>query len=452
MFRFLPVKIVLLLNICFALHVGAEDKQVVTEMQVSSNDSIFKYSYLYNNRTLPVVETKTLKKGTNWENISQTEWFRQSDMLTQQVERLWENNKWNDIYWIRYENVDSKTIETHSVITHQIEAQTYETETVIYKIETEFSNTLKTIETNYSNLNGNWQKTLEKHFYYSAAKLPDSTIINQYTNSELALSYKIGYNFNPDSSLKSVLVSEKAGNESTYSQLSKAIYSYKANALTSLRNYNWNKKSSLWENGTKLEYLYNASGNVLEEILWEWNSMFWKQVMRYNYEYDAENQIYKKLVSTPIYRDWRNTNSVNYLREPDSRNMTIESVYGFWGGKSGEKLNTHISFPFNDETIIRRAETIQLSYAPFVESGENKRSETSLITVFPNPSYGIFYISNFDASNSSWKLSGLNGSVLRNSLTNVSTSIIDISDLPNGIYLLNIRNNNIQINCKIMKN
>ncbi|MBV5342982.1 hypothetical protein JZU68_05030, partial [bacterium] len=79
-------------------HIGAENKQVVTEMQVTNNDTIFKYSYLYNNQALPVVETKTIKNGTIWENISQTEWFRQSDLPARQVERLWANNKWNDNY------------------------------------------------------------------------------------------------------------------------------------------------------------------------------------------------------------------------------------------------------------------------------------------------------------------------------------------------------------------
>lgn len=432
MFRLLPVKIVLLLSFCFALHLSAENKQVVTEMQVSNNDSIFKYNYLYNNQARPVVETKTLKNGTNWENISQTEWFRQADLPAGQVQRVWADNKWNDRFSIRYQQIDAKTIETHSVIENNIETE-------IRKIEFTWLNNLKTTQTEYSKENNNWNKVLETNFFYSSNNLTDSTIVNRYENGTLKSSYKTAYNYNTDKSLKSIVIQAKNDSEIMYTNVSKSVYNYKANAISSLRNYSWNSKNSTWENDTKLEYLYDVEGNIVEEISWQWNSMYWQQVFRYNYQYNLENQLYKKLVSTPIYRDWRNTNSVNYLRQPDSRNMTIESVYGFWGGKAGDKLNTHISFPFNDETIIRKAETIQLSYIPFIESSANNASQSSLVRVYPNPSHGVFYISNFEASNSTWTLSGLNGTVYRNSGSNLNSSVIDISELPNGIYLLNIR-------------
>jgi len=434
MFRLLPIKIVLLLSFCFALQLSAENKQVVAEIHVSNNDSIFKYNYLYNNQAQPVVETKTLKNGTTWENISQTEWFRQADLHAGQVERIWADNKWNGRYSIRYQQIDAKIIETHFVIENNIETE-------IRKIEFASTNNLKTTQTEYSKANNNWNKVLETTFFYSSNNLTDSTIVIRYENGTLKSSYKTDYNYYPNASLKSIIVQVKNDFELMYINVSKSVYSYKANAIESLRNYSWNSKSSIWENDTKLEYLYDATGNIQEEISWQWNSMYWQQVLRYNYLYDTKNQLYKKLVSTPIYRDWRNTNSVNYLRQPDSHNMTIESVYGFWGGKAGDKLNTHIAFPFNDETIIRKAETIQLSYVPFIESAVtvNNASQPSLVRVYPNPSHGVFYISNFEASNSTWTLSGLNGTVYKNSGSNINSSVIDISELPNGIYLLNIR-------------
>ncbi len=434
MFRLLPIKIVLLLSFCFALQLSAENKQVVAEIHVSNNDSIFKYNYLYNNQAQPVVETKTLKNGTTWENISQTEWFRQADLHAGQVERIWADNKWNGRYSIRYQQIDAKTIETHFVIENNIETE-------IRKIEFASTNNLKTTQTEYSKANNNWNKVLETTFFYSSNNLTDSTIVIRYENGTLKSSYKTYYNYYPNASLKSIIVKVKNDFELMYINVSKSVYSYKANAIESLRNYSWNSKSSIWENDTKLEYLYDATGNIQNEISWQWNSMYWQQVLRYNYLYDTKNQLYKKLVSTPIYRDWRNTNSVNYLRQPDSHNMTIESVYGFWGGKAGDKLNTHIAFPFNDETIIRKAETIQLSYVPFIESAVtvNNASQPSLVRVYPNPSHGVFYISNFEASNSTWTLSGLNGTVYKNSGSNINSSVIDISELPNGIYLLNIR-------------
>ncbi len=444
MFRILLSKMLLLLCFCFVLQLSAENKQVVTEMQISNNDSILKYNYLYNNQALPVVETETLKNGTNWENISQTEWYRQPDLPAGQVKRSWANNKWNDNYSIRYQNIDSKIVETHSTVSNTIE-------TAIRMIESYFTNNLKTKQIEFVKLNGSWAKALETQFFYSSSNLTDSSIVYHFDNNVLKVSYKTNYSYNPNASLKSIIVLAKNDSELMFRNVSKSVYSYKANAILSLRNYSWNNKTLNWENDTKLEYLYDEAGQVLEEISWQWNSMFWKQIFCYSYQYSTENQLFKKLVSTPIYRDWRNTNSVNYLRESNSSNMTIESVYGFWGGKAGDKLNTHISFPFNDETIIRKAETIQLTYIPFVESSVNNISKSSVVKVYPNPSHGVFYISNFAATNSSWTLTGLNGTVYRNSDLNLSSSIIDISDLANGIYLLNIRSASENETHKIVK-
>ena len=444
MVRILPVKSALLLCLCFVLHISAENKQVVTEMLVTNNDTIYKYSYIYNNEAQPVVETKTIKNGTSWENVSQTEWFRQTETPSQ-VERVWTNNKWNDSYRIRNEIVGSKIVETHSIFSNSVESD-------IRMIESDYFNNSKTTQIDYNRKNGNWEKTLDTRFFYSSTNLTDSTIINQFNNNELIFSYKSSYNYNSDTSLKSVIFQTKSSIDLSYSNISKSIYNYTANLISSLRNYRWNKKTSNWENDTKLDYIRDNIGNISDEISWQWNSMFWEQVLRYDYQYDAENHIFKKNVSLPIYRDWRNTNSVNYLREPNSRNMTIESVYGFWGGKAGDKVNTHISFPFNDETIIRKAETIQLTYAPFVQSSINNPSTNpSFIKTYPNPSHGIFYISNFDAAKSSWILTSLNGSVLRNSELNLSSSVIDITDLPNGIYLLNIRSSSGNGTHKIVK-
>jgi len=444
MFRIVPIKIVLLLCLCSVLHLGAENKQIVSEMQVASNDTIFKFSYIYNNQAQVVVETKTMKNGANWENISQTEWFRQFDLPARQLQRLWANNTWNDTYNIRYHNVDSKIVETHSVFSNTVESD-------IRMIEYYYENNLKTLQREYIKYNGNWEKTLETQFFYASNKLADSTIVAQYLNNNLKVSYKTIYSYNQNNSLKYIILQEKNDNEQAYKNSSKSVYSYKANTISSLRNYGWNAKTAIWENDTKLEYIFENNDSLSEEILWKWNSMYWDQVIRYNYQYNAESQLFKKFVSLPIYRDWRNTNSVNYLREPNSSNMTIESVYGFWGGKAGEKLNTHISFPFNNETIIRKAETIQLTYIPFVDSSIGTNNNPSLVKVYPNPSRGIFYISNFDAVNSSWTLTGLNGTVFRSSGFNLSSSIIDISDLPNGIYLLNVRSASAYGTHKIVK-
>jgi len=445
MYRTLCVKVLLLL--CFVPFAGAETKQVVTEMQIADNDTIFKFSYIYNNFAQPVVETKMKNLGSSWENISQTEWYYDENSTTQQVYRIWANNQWNDNYHIRFNKINSKTTETHSSISNNLETDTR-------KIETDFLNNLKIIETEYLKLNSNWEKKIETRYFYSLGNLVDSILISHFENNTLTESYKTSYIYNPTGTCKFALMEFKSAPEMQFKNTSKSIYSYKNNTtlVTVHRNQLWNNATAKWENDTKLEYYYNNLGTLVEEIAWNWKLIFWGQIIRYNYEFDAENQIFKKLVSIPLYRDWRNTNSVNYLREPKSRNMTIESVYGFWGGKTGDKLNTHISFPFNDETIIRKAQSIQLKYIPFFESSiPNTNQNASIFKVYPNPSNGIFYISNFDSVASKWTLTSLNGAVLKSSSVYNTTAIVDISDLPNGIYLLNMRSASENSTHKIVK-
>jgi len=442
MYRILPVLTFFIL--CFVHPLGAQNKQVVSEMQISSNDSVFTFSYIYNNDANPVVETKTLNKGENRQNISQTEWFYQSGLPTAQVERIWQDNKWNDRYRIRYEQIDSRIIETHSTFINAVE-------TNIRKIETIFLNKLKLNQTEFTKQNNDWTKVLETRFFYNSELLTDSTITEHFLNNSPETSYKTSYLYFPDKKLKTVIVQFKNNTDLQYNNLTKTTYTYKEGNIASLRNLNWNSKTQNWNNDTKSEYLYNDVGLLTDEILWEWNSMFWNQVLRYNYQYNSENETVKKLVSIPLFRDWRNTNSVNYVHEPGSNNLTIESVYGFWGGKAGEKLNTHISFAFNDETIIRMAETIQLKYSPFIESAIDNAIKPQFTSVYPNPSKGIFYISNPDIANCNWTLTTLSGTILRISETNIRTAIVDITDLPNGIYLLNISSDSEKRTHKIVK-
>lgn len=447
MFQSVSQNFLIVLVFCF-LHVsGAENKQVVSEMLVSDNDSVYRYAYIYNKDGQPVVETKALKYGSEWQNISQTEWFIQSNLPTAQTQRLWHNNKWNDVQSVRYEMAGSKLVEIQATFQNNLQ-------TDVRKIETEFTNNLKTAETDYTIINGSWVKTIQTRFFYNPSNQIDSTLISHYDASVLKTTYKTIYEYFANGNCKTVIVSVKNDFDLMFVNVSRTSYSYKSgtNLLAEIRNQRWDSKISKWEYDTKSEYVYDEIGKILEEIAWEWNSQFWNQVLRYEYRYNAQNEIVSKLVSMPIFKDWRNTNSVNYLHESGSRNLTIESVYGFWGGKSGEKLNTYIAFPFNDETIIRKAETIKLTYIPFFATSIPETSQSkSIIQLYPNPSKGVFYMSNFDAQKQSWTLCSLSGSALKQSGNKPCSSIVDITDFPNGIYVLRINSDTFTHAQKIVK-
>lgn len=433
--------------LCVCLYVqGADKKQVVSEMQVSVGDSVFKYNYLYNNDTIIVVETKALKTASGWKNMTQKEWFPQAGVAPRMVERKWNNNVWQDTYSIDYSLADGKLTETHDLINGT-------ERTTLTSIETTYNNNKKEKVTNYSYSAGRTMKNSEHLFFYGN-ELPDSTIQRVFLNGGVdTTAYKTVYTYNPDNTYKQVTVL-KLKNGSVWENETKTNWYYFANTqkVRSERNYIWNGKINNWENATKLEYEYDGSGKTTEETGSVWGTMVWSPLYRYSYIYDVNGNVAKKEMYFPIFRAWRNAANVNFTQAAGSRNLTIESVYGFWGGKAGEKLTSHIAVPFNDETIVRNGHTIVLTYTPFVgtQIPDNQNQELQFI-IYPNPTSGILYIENYNATTCRWMVCSVSGKLMKKSSGESFSSIVDITDFPNGIYLITVLSPKGQQTRKIVK-
>lgn len=392
-----------------------------------------------------MVESKALKTAFGWQNLTQKEWFPQAGLAPRQVERKWINSTWQDVYSIDYTYADGKFTEKHTQVNGSESA-------TIRTIETIYSNKKKEKVTNYSFNNGVAFKISECLFHYTN-QLLDSTILKSFSNSNDTTVYKSVYSYNADSTYKQLNIYRSGTNKQWVNENRTNWYYYvNTKLIRSLRYYSWNSKTNKWENDTKLEYEYNAEGNKTEEIASEWGIMVWKPTYRYSYTYDSNDKILKKEMFFPIYRAWRNTASINFVQANNSRNLTVESVYGFWGDKAGDKLTSHIAIPFNNETIVRNGHTITLTYAPFVGTKipDTKNSELKF-SIYPNPTSGLLYISNFDATNCSWTIYSTNGKVMKKSLSQSVTSIVDISEFQSGIYFITVASPNQQQTHKIVK-
>ncbi len=79
--------------------------------------------------------------------------------------------------------------------------------------------------------------------------------------------------------------------------------------------------------------------------------------------------------------------------------------------------------------------------------------EESLFSVYPNPTDGMFYINviNNITPQSYIEITNLVGITVYSSLLNNNTTSIDISDQPNGIYLIKLTSNDKMITKKIIK-
>lgn len=81
------------------------------------------------------------------------------------------------------------------------------------------------------------------------------------------------------------------------------------------------------------------------------------------------------------------------------------------------------------------------------------QAESTEITLYPNPTSGIFYldISNTPDKTMTYRISDATGKVVSESKMETSTTSIDISQLPSGIYFISILINNREVVKRIVK-
>jgi hypothetical protein len=71
--------------------------------------------------------------------------------------------------------------------------------------------------------------------------------------------------------------------------------------------------------------------------------------------------------------------------------------------------------------------------------------------VYPNPSDGIYYINTQEYGVQSWVIADLDGRTLKNHVQSISSGVIDITDLPKGIYILKVITQTGQFTQKLIK-
>ncbi|MBP7368351.1 MAG: T9SS type A sorting domain-containing protein, partial [Paludibacteraceae bacterium] len=155
----------------------------------------------------------------------------------------------------------------------------------------------------------------------------------------------------------------------------------------------------------------------------------------------------------PIYNEWRKIITINYNNYEKGVSNVLESKYNFWGGKTDTYISSDIPFLFNNEIEIRKAHRIELGYTTFVDTITDTSNpyQNHKNLVYPNPSDGIFYLDTRHYKIQSFKVSNLSGKVMIAQNQADGTGVIDLTDLPRGIYLLKIQTPDNQLVQKIIK-
>ena len=442
----------LLLGFLFAISFpnkvfSVNNNLLITELSVFDSVTTYRYTYLYKNQGNKVLETKYYQKDNVWVRILQSEWLYQGNQCVALRERIFKNNEWFIAYTIDYEYINGfKVSEMHSTYTNAIINP-------FRKISYLYSLSVLTSKSEYYWNNGNWTLSqINDYTYGTNGKLEsDSSLV--YQSGSISNQLLSTYSYNPEGNLVSQLLRQKEGSNS-WGNLEFINWYYKpgTSLVLAQRNKKWILDTSTWENTQNMEYHYNVSNLLESETCQRWKTMFWDNDIRYDYIYDNQGQQVKKILSLPIYHKWRGIISINYLDFTGSKPNLMESKFEFWGGNAAELTTSYIPFIFNNEMVIQKGKRILISYLPdTITSADIYINSKNLVQVYPNPSNGIYYIDSQKYNVSSWTISDLKGRILKKQFQPIFTGVIDITNLPIGIYILKVITPDTQLTQKLLK-
>ncbi|MEI7501730.1 MAG: T9SS type A sorting domain-containing protein [Paludibacter sp.] len=427
----------------------AAENQLVTELSVFDNDTTYRYLFLYDNQGNKVLETKYFKGDNNWIRKSQTEWLFDGNNCRTQLERVWNNNDWSLVYSIDYDFVNGVVVsEIHNIVSNHII-------TPHRKIDFIYSqNEIASKSESYWR-NDVWELSELDNYTYLPNGKPNTTETNVYQSGSVTKKILSTFTYDLGGLLTSQLVVQKEGTADWINtELINWFYKSGTELPLSQRNKNWNVGDLKWDNTQKVEYLYNSNNQLVTETNQRWKLMFWENDSRYDYNYDNSGKQINKILSLPIYHQWRRTISINYSDFIADKANLMASTYDFWGGITGELTSSYIPFLFNNEVVIQKAKRIEISYLPVIDTATptffNQKS-LHLIPVYPNPSEGVFYLNTNDCKVKSWSITDLKGQLIKNHIQTAQSGVIDITDFPKGIYILHVITPDNQLTQKLIK-
>ncbi|MEA4935682.1 MAG: T9SS type A sorting domain-containing protein [Paludibacter sp.] len=379
----------------------------------------------------------------NENNVSypllRTEWIYETNNCILQRKQKWQSGNWETTYLIESEYINTlKQKEKYIAVSDKVE-----------RVE-------KTIINNY--VNGRLSVTNDNRGAESEHNIDQSTSF-LYDNANRVLSMQIDlgpgfgnqqkevlqYAYNKTGKLDSLIYSQTIKGEVVDKQLSLFYYDkYNGNLMSQVQK-KWNDKSAKWENRTKSEFTYNTNGKLIQETYSYYSSNFWTVNVRYDYIYDQRGLLQSKIMYQQLYRQWRKIYTIEYSNIENEQPNLMESKYNFWGGTTGEYVNNFIPYYFNDEISLMEANRIEIKYTTDITLVTNTSFEVGWLKIYPNPSNGVFYIDTQNYYIESWEVFDLSGLRLKSDTNHFRTGLVDLTELPDGIYMIKAITNDNQL-------
>jgi len=422
----------LTLILLFNNYITAQEQPLAREINVQRRDSVFKYTYYYDENHNKNIENKSVADDrATFYPIERTEWIYEAGQCVLQRELKREDNNWKTTSLIQTTySGNQKNEEIHTVFINNIET--------IQQITSYIHQGEKLVTViKYDSVKNDDNVTKKILFNYNNEDQLSNQIILSRSSSMLDTVLIIDYKYNDNNQQDSVIFYKRSDNERIRNMLTVNRYDKITGNQVEQVSKKWNEKNEKWENLTKLIYLYDSSQNLIRELYYHHDGLFWKPNTQYEYIYDADGLLEQKIMYQPIYNQWRKIFTIEYSDKSNNQPNLIESKYNFWGGETDSYANTCIPYYFNGEIALMDADQIEIKYIITDTSViTHINSEMGWLKIYPNPSDGLFYISPQDYCVDSWRVYDINGMLIKSNVNQYFTGIVDLTNLPDGMYMI----------------
>lgn len=336
-----------------------------------------------------------------------------------------------------------------------------------------FNNIIKF--SSYNWVSGNWNETYRYMSVYSTTNLLLENVRMDLVSNVLTNTDKKTYTYDNLNRLKEELDFDWSNNQWINNQ--KLVHHYKGNTnvLDSSEYFGWNTTQNVFVkssrilydynvagqliskitqaltpqlvNTSKIDYLYDANNNVIDEKRYTWinSSSVWELQDNVQSTFDANSRLTQKIEKTFTGTGLENNRRETYQYEPDSSKITFQ--FALWS-------NGAWNVTFEEEYLFEAVQQLP--------SGIGNTSTTINVKAFPNP-FSSNTIIEFEANESGpvqAQITELNGRVVyeqnlfavpgNNTLLWSSTNI-NGELLPAGMYLLKLKSQKGSSNFKLIK-
>ncbi len=427
--------IVLIVAISHFLQLKADETILVRQMEIVKGDTTFLHHFIYNENNQKTIDTKYFKKNNSLIRLNQTEWIYSNGNCVEQRFRKRVNNIWKDVFLISFTYLNGKK---NTQININLKNGFEE---FVSKTKYIYSQDYLISKIDYQWINNQWEQVQKVNYTYNNENLLQLTTYFIYENGTVSNKQKSEYAYGDNNQLDTITISTFQDN--SWSPMQQTIFYYDniSNKKSLEITKQWNNKYNIWQNSQNIEYAYDQNENIINTNYQYWTGLFWQNDVKYQYNYNQSNQLLSKQTYLPIYNDYRLVSEVNYTDFLYGKASLIKSQYKFWGGETNSLVNTFIPFQFNEQNDVRNASEVRLDYTELKDttvSTYQTKAQNNTISVYPNPSRGIFYFKSDNLEIYHWAVSDMRGRILLENKNPNHSQMIDLTDFNNGIYLLQI--------------